>query len=78
MKNKPLFTTLQRIEAISATLDMRGRWIADDVNELVNLPGWETQAEDGLRLAEERLARTLQTVRQARELLKKKRQPKAA
>ena len=76
--NKPIFTTLQRIEAISATLAMRGRWIADDVNELVNLPGWETQAEDGLRQAEERLARTLQAVRQARELLKKKRQPKAA
>jgi len=48
------------------------------VNQLVNIPAWELQAEDGLRQAEQSIARALQTVQMARKLLKKKRPPKAA
>ncbi len=73
-----LFTVLQRIEVVSSTAEIRVRWIADDVNELVNLPAWETKAEDELERLERRCARTLQTVQQARQLLLKKRPLQAA
>jgi hypothetical protein len=72
------FTTLRKIEAVSSSLEMRARWIADDVNELVNLPLWETQAEDHLAKAEHQLKRALQNVTQARELMLKKRPLQAA
>ena len=73
----PIFTALQKIEGVASTIEMRARWLADDVNELVNLPAWETQAEDGLAKAEQSLQRSLSVVQQAGDLLKKKRQPKA-
>lgn len=70
--------TLRKIEAVAISLEMRGRWIADDVNNLVNLPGWETRAEDELAKAEHQLKRTLQTVAQARALILKLRPLQAA
>lgn len=73
-----VFDTLRKIEAVSSSLEMRGRWIADDVNALVNLPSWETMAEDELAKAEHQIRRTLQTVQQARVLLSRKRPPVAA
>lgn len=66
-------TTLRKIEAVSQSLEMRGRWIADDVNRLVNLPKWETNSEDALYRAEHQLRRTLQTIEQARALMLRKR-----
>lgn len=73
----PIFDTLRKIEAVSSSLEMRGRWITDDVNALVNLPTWETQAEDSLAKAEHQMRRTLQVIQQARALLARKR-PQAA
>lgn len=73
-----LTATLRKIEAVSASLEMRGRWIADDVNRVVNLPSWKTRAEDDLAKAEHQLSRTLQVVQQARALLIRKRPPVAA
>jgi len=64
---------LRRIEAVSKSLEMRGRWLVDDLNKLVNLPDWETKAEDALEKAEMQMRRTLQTVQQARALMLKKR-----
>ena len=72
------FDTLRKIEAVSVSLEIRGRWIAEDANRLVNLPSWETQAEDTLAKAEHQLRRTLQTVEMARELMLKKRPLQAA
>lgn len=74
----PVFTTLQKIEAVSSSLELRGRWITDDVNNLVNLPSWETRAEDALAKTEHQLKRTLQAVQQARALMLKKRPLQAA
>lgn len=70
--------TLRKIEAVSQSLEMRARWVADDCNALVNLPSWETKAEDALNKAEMQTRRTLQTVQQARALLLKKRPLQAA
>ena len=64
---------LRKIEAVSSSLEIRGRWIQEDVNRLVNLPSWETKSEDALHRAEHQLRRTLQTVEQARALMLKKR-----
>ena len=69
---------LRKIEAVSVSLEMRGRWIADDVNRVVNLPSWETQAEDTLARAEHQLRRTHGMVKQAQILLQKKRPQRAA
>lgn len=69
--------TLREIESVSVTIGMRARWVSEDVNRLVNLPAWETNAEDSLDKAEDMLARALSIVQQAKALLKKKRQPKA-
>lgn len=77
MSDFDLIPTLRKIEAVSASLELRARWIAEDVNNLVNLPSWETKAEDGLLAAEQRLRRTLQVVEQARALMLRKR-PQAA
>jgi succinylglutamate desuccinylase len=60
------------------SLELRGRWISEDVNRLVNLPSWETNAEDALAKAEHQLRRTQQTVEQAQALLARKRPPVAA
>lgn len=65
--------TLRSIEVVSGSLEMRGRWLVDDLNKLVNLPDWETKAEDALAKAEMQIRRTLQTVEQARALMLKKR-----
>lgn len=73
-----LTSTLQKIEAVSSSMEMRERWIMEDVNNLVNLPKWETKAEDALAKAEHQAKRTLQTVQQARALLVRKRPPIAA
>lgn len=70
--------TLRKIEAVSVSFEMRARWITDDVNALVNLPSWETRAEDRLAKAEHQVRRTLQTIEQARALLLKKRPLQAA
>lgn len=70
--------TLRKIEAVSMSLELRGRWISEDVNRLVNLPSWETQAEDMLARAQHQLRRTLQTVEQAQALLARKRPQIAA
>lgn len=70
--------TLRKIEAVSMSLELRGRWIAEDVNRLVNLPSWETQAEDALAKAKHQLRRTVQTLEQAQALLARKRPPVAA
>ncbi len=78
MSGRPAtLTHLQKIEGVASTIEMRSRWLADDVNELVNLPDWHTDAEDGLAKAEQTLARAHGIVKAAQELLKKKRQPKA-
>lgn len=70
--------TLRKIEAVSVSFEMRARWITDDVNALVNLPSWETRAEDQLAKAEHQVRRTLQAIEQARALLLKKRPLQAA
>jgi hypothetical protein len=72
------FDTLRKIEAVSASLEIRGRWIAEDANRLVNLPSWETQAEDTLAKAEHQLKRTLQTIQQAQALIARLRPSQAA
>jgi hypothetical protein len=69
---------LRKIEAVSVSFEMRARWITDDVNALVNLPSWETRAEDRLAKAEHQVRRALQTIEQARALLLKKRPLQAA
>ena len=69
---------LRKIEMVSSSLLVRGRWIADDVNQLVNLPKWETRSEDELAKAEHQLSSTLQVIQQARALLARKRPQVAA
>lgn len=69
---------LRKIEAVSASLDMRLRWITDDINSLVNIPDWETKAEDTLNQATDRAERTLHTLIQAGILLRRKRPQVAA
>lgn len=69
---------LRKIEAVSMSLEMRGRWLADDLDRLVNLPAWETDAEDMLAKAEHQIQRTLQAVQQAQALLQRKRPQQAA
>jgi hypothetical protein len=70
--------TLRKIEAVGISMEMRERWIMEDTNNLVNLPQWETKAEDALSRAEHQAKRTLQTIQQARALLARKRPPIAA
>lgn len=69
---------LRKIEAVSQSLELRARWISEDVNRVVNLPSWETKAEDALHRAEHQLRRSLQTVEQARALVAKARPQKVA
>lgn len=76
--NNETIDCLRKIEAVSQSLEMRGRWIVDDVNNLINLPSWETRSEDRLAKAEHQLRRTLQAVEQARALMLKKRPLQAA
>lgn len=70
--------TIRKIEGVGMSLEMRCRWIMEDTNNLVNLPSWETKAEDALSKAEHQAKRTLQTIQQARALLARKRPPIAA
>ena len=70
--------TIRKIEATSISMEIRERWIMEDVNNLVNLPSWETKAEDALAKAEHQAKRTLQTLTQARALLARKRPQIAA
>lgn len=60
---------LRKIEAVSLSLDMRARWIAQDSGALVNVPGWETKAEEALETAEASLTRSLHAVKDARTLM---------
>lgn len=72
---KPLLRTIkQRADECG----MRAGWITDDCNELVNMPGWETQAEEALCEAEQKLRRAALTVQQALLLLARKRPAIAA
>ena len=49
--------TLRKIEAVGASLEIRTRWLCEDVGRLVHLPDWETKAEDQLVRAEQQAAR---------------------
>jgi hypothetical protein len=76
--NNETIETIRKIEAVSMSMEIRERWIMEYVNDLVNLPQWETKAEDALAAAEHQAKRTLQTLTQARALLARKRPQIAA
>lgn len=76
--DKEMQPYLRAIKQRADECGMRARWITDDCNELVNMPGWETQAEEALSEAEHQLRRAALTVQQALLLLAKKRPAIAA
>lgn len=71
--DKTIAVHLRRIEGTAQEIETRSRWIADDAGALVNMPNWQTKAEESLVQTAAALTRTLNTIKQAQVLLNRKR-----
>ena len=69
---------LDDIAAYSSSLELRCRWIKDEISKLKTRPQWPTHAEDALEHVEIYLRKTLTEITEARQSFAKKPQQEVA